>query len=141
MTDTSEPDPRRYDALFARNLPALVAYVRARVGGALAARESISDLAQSVCREVLNDIDQLSFDSDEAFRAFLFLQASRKIVDRSRFHRMERRDPACELRLPTAADCLGPLQELMQGATPSRFAEAREEFERLENAITELPDA
>ena len=71
----------------------LIAFLRARVGSALAARESIHDLAQSVCREVLRDQAELTFRSDESFRAFLFLQASRKIVDRARYHRMAMRDP------------------------------------------------
>ncbi|MEZ6038517.1 MAG: sigma-70 family RNA polymerase sigma factor [Planctomycetota bacterium] len=141
VTDTPELDPSRYDDLFARNLPALAAYVQARIGAGLAARESVSDLTQSVCREVLSDLDQLSFASDEAFRSFLFLQASRKIVDRSRFHRMGKRDQARELRMPTVAECREPLRELVGGATPSRVVEAREEFERIERAITELPDA
>jgi DNA-directed RNA polymerase specialized sigma24 family protein len=46
-------EPRAVDSLFARNLPPLVAFIRARAGKAIAARESAHDIAQSVFREVL----------------------------------------------------------------------------------------
>ena len=38
-------DRAAYDALFANNLPALVAFLRAKVGSELAGRESVRDLA------------------------------------------------------------------------------------------------
>jgi RNA polymerase sigma factor (sigma-70 family) len=133
-------DRAAYDALFTRNLPALAAYLRARVGGDLGHRESVSDLAQSVCREVLEDLDQLEFVSEEAFRAFLFLQASRKMVDRYRYHTMHKRDPSREQPLPTTSDGTEGLQVLAQSLTPSRAAGAREDLERVELALRELPD-
>ena len=46
-------DRAAFDTLFARNMGALRAFVRARVGGVVAQRESVDDLVQSVCREVL----------------------------------------------------------------------------------------
>jgi RNA polymerase sigma factor (sigma-70 family) len=130
---------RKLDALFERNLPLLIAFLRARVGNALAARESIHDLAQSVCREVLRDQAELQFRNDESFRAFLFLQASRKIVDRARFHRMAMRNPDREVeRLDNGEshDLLANCAELL---TPSRSLAAREEIERVEAAIRALP--
>ncbi len=128
------------EQLFARNLPALVAYLRARVGGALAARESISDLAQSVCREVLLDQPQLHFPNEESFRAYLFLQASRKVVDRYRYHKMAMRDPAREVDLPSESEARELLSGFAQMITPSRNAGAREELDRVEQAVHELPD-
>ncbi|MCA8954155.1 MAG: sigma-70 family RNA polymerase sigma factor [Planctomycetes bacterium] len=148
--DNPEPDaaaPGRttggrpaYEQLFARNLPALTAYLRARVGSALAQRESISDLTQSVCREVLDDLGELKFDSEEAFRAYLFLQASRKVVDRSRYHKMAKRDPAREVTMPTDVESRELLRSLAMLVTPSRAAGAREELDRVETALQELPE-
>ena len=144
-TDGNPREPARapcgdgLDALFARNLPRLVAFLRARVGGAVAARESIHDLAQSVCREVLADRDRLRFDSDEAFRAYLFLQASRKVVDRARFHGMAMRDPAREGERLSVAEA----RELLAGVeqvSPSRAAASKEQLERVEEAIRALPE-
>lgn len=133
-------DRHAYDTLFARNLPALAAYLRARVGGDLAQRESVSDLAQSVCREVLQDMSQLEFANEESFRAYLFLQASRKVVDRYRYHTMAMRSPDREQPMPTtlnAPELLGPLAQIV---TPSRAAGAREELGRVEQALQQLPD-
>ncbi|MCR9243855.1 MAG: RNA polymerase sigma factor [bacterium] len=130
----------RFDELFAQNLPALTAYLRSRVGSALAARESISDLTQSVCREVLDDLDELDFDSEEAFRAYLFLQASRKVIDRSRYYGMKKRNVAREVAMPTAAESREMLRGLAMLVTPSHAAGAREELERVEHALEGLPD-
>tara|TARA_R110002094_G_scaffold132253_4_gene125189 strand:- start:284 stop:793 length:510 start_codon:yes stop_codon:yes gene_type:complete len=117
----------------------LIAFLRARVGSALAARESIHDLAQSVCREVLRDQAELTFRSDESFRAFLFLQASRKIVDRARYHRMAMRDPQREVERLDAGESRDLLAGCAELITPSRSFAAREELDRVEAAIRELP--
>jgi RNA polymerase sigma-70 factor (ECF subfamily) len=133
-------DRNAHDELFANNLPALVAFLRAKVGGELAGRESVHDLAQSVCREVLRDLDKLVFRGEEQFRAYLFLQASRKVVDRYRYHKQEMRDPARAEPLPHEsrdAEVLGLYGDL----TPSRVAGAKEELGRVEQALQLLPDA
>ena len=133
-------DRRAYDQLFEQNLPALIAFLRAKVGGELAERESVRDLAQSVCREVLRDIDRLDFRAEEQFRAYLFLQAARKVVDRYRYHKQEMRDPARLAPLPgetEEADVLGGFASL----TPSRALGAKEELSRVEQALQLLPEA
>ena len=133
-------DRRAYDQLFEQNLPALIAFLRAKVGGELAERESVRDLAQSVCREVLRDIDRLDFRAEEQFRAYLFLQAARKVVDRYRYHKQEMRDPARLEPLPQESqepEVLGVYGSL----TPSRIAGAKEELTRVEQALQLLPEA
>lgn len=133
-------DGRAYDQLFAQSMPALVAFLRAKVGGELAGRESVRDIAQSVCREVLRDLSMLQFRGEEQFRAYLFLQASRKVVDRHRYHKQEMRDPARVEPLPSEGDeahLLGAYGSL----TPSRAACAREELTRVEQALQLLPEA
>ena len=133
-------DRAAYDELFASSMPALQAYLRSKVGGELAQRESVQDLAQSVCREVLRDIDQLVFRNPEQFRAYLFLQASRKVVDRYRYHKQEMRDPARVRELPEEGSEAAVLASY-ECLTPSRAAGAKEELARIEDALQLLPEA
>lgn len=134
-------EPRAVDTLFARNLPPLVAFIRARAGKAIAARESAVDIAQSVFREVLQDADRIELQGEDAFRNWLFMQATRKVLDRAKFLHRERRDVSREVEIPEAgpaADAL--LACYAEIATPSRHAAAREELARFEAAVQQLPE-
>jgi len=134
-------DARALASLFARNLPPLIAFIRARAGRAIAARESAADLAQSVCREVLEDADQIELRGETAFRNWLFMQATRKVLDRARYHGRIRRDARRELPAPTAGSEPGDLLACYRSiCTPSEHAAAREELARIEAAIAELPE-
>ena len=128
------------DALLLAQMPALLVFLRHRTGDELAARETIEDLAQSVCREILQDSPALRFDDADQFRAYLFLQAVRKVVDRARFHRMAKRDLRRERPLPetrTAAE-VGVYGSLV---TATQVAVARERLELVEQALQLLPEA
>jgi len=139
--DPSKPAaPLPIDALLVEQMPALLVFLRHQVGGELAARESIEDLAQSVCREVLQDVSSLRFEDADKFRGYLFLQAVRKVVDRARFHRMARRDLRREQPLPdtrSAAE-VGVYGRLASG---TQVAVAREQLALVEAAIEALPPA
>jgi RNA polymerase sigma-70 factor (ECF subfamily) len=135
-------EPRALDSLFARNLPPLVAFIRARAGRAITARESAADIAQSVFREVLQDADRIQLEGEGAFRNWLFMQATRKVLDRAKFHGRERRDAGREIGIPEpgpAADALLACYATI--ATPSRHAVAREELTRFEQAVQQLPES
>ncbi len=142
LRKAADGDPVALDSLFERNLPGLVAFIRSRLGAQLAARESATDLAQSVCREVLQDQDVFEFRGEAAFRGWMYKQAIRKILDRSRYHGRDCRDAAREIApgssreddLPSLIACYGCI------ATPSRHASAREELERFEEALATLPE-
>jgi RNA polymerase sigma-70 factor (ECF subfamily) len=134
-------EPRALDTLFERNLPPLVAFIRARAGKAIAARESAVDIAQSVFREVLQDADNVELKGEGAFRNWLFMQATRKVLDRAKFHGRDRRDAAREVAIPDA----GPAADALLAcyatiASPSQHAAAREELGRFEDAVQELPE-
>ncbi|MCB9871128.1 MAG: sigma-70 family RNA polymerase sigma factor [Planctomycetes bacterium] len=135
-------DPHALESLFGRNLAPLVAFIRARAGRDLMARESAVDLAQSVCREVVADLDQFDYRGEEAFRAWLFQQATRKILDRARYAGREMRARDREVAMP---DSDGAAEALLacyaSFATPSRHAAVREELARFEAAVAELPEA
>jgi RNA polymerase sigma-70 factor, ECF subfamily len=133
-------EPAALTSLFQRNLPPLVAFIRARAGKAVAARESAADIAQSVFREVLQDANAIELQGEGAFRNWLYMQATRKVLDRAKFHGRERRDAGKEVAIPEAgpgADAL--LQCYATIASPSRHAAAREELGRFEQAVQALP--
>lgn len=137
----AEPTPPSLESLFQRNLPRLVAFVRARAGKAIAMRESAVDIAQSVCREVLADIGDFEYRGDEAFRAWLFQQATRKILDRNRYLHRGRRDVAREHKPSEGDDDDALLEAYATMCTPSRLVAARDELARIERAVGTLPEA
>ncbi|MCA8968211.1 MAG: sigma-70 family RNA polymerase sigma factor [Planctomycetes bacterium] len=138
-------DDAAFGSLFERSLPRLVAFVRARAGGAVAAHESAHDLALSVCREALEDIDRFDYRSEEAFRHWLFVRAARKINNRHRYLHRHKRDVSREVSAPARADGESEFENVLTAyatlTTPSRILSARDECTRIEEALAALPDA
>lgn len=135
-------DPAALEALLRSNLPGLRAFLRLRSGRLLRAKESVSDLVQSVCRELLQDLASAEVETEQAFRCWLYTSAHRKILDRRKYWEAEKRDAAREAP-PAGAPCEGE-QSLLQSyavlATPSRHAAASEEIARIEEAFERLPE-
>lgn len=130
----SQHDESAVASLLQQHLPALRAFVRLKAGPMLLARESCSDLAQSVCRDILEGSDRFRFGGEPEFRKWLFTTAMRKIADRAEHWQTKKRDARREQ---------GGLdeQELCGFAavyTPSHQAMAREELQRVESAFGKL---
>ncbi|MEM7203579.1 MAG: sigma-70 family RNA polymerase sigma factor [Planctomycetota bacterium] len=123
-------------------LPQIEAYVRLNVGPALRRRESCSDLVQTICREVMEDVDGFHGTAEEQFRRWLFRLAQRKIHMRHRAHQAQCRDVGREESLDGLSD--QDQQRLITSyrplATPSQHASMREEVIRIEAAIGALPE-
>jgi len=111
----------------------LTAFVRVRAGDLVLERESAHDIVQSVCREVLEDLGAFRYRGDAELRNWFFLLATRKLLDRRKFHRRARRDVGREIAADALLDCYGAF------ASPSRVASAREELARIEAALQRLP--
>lgn len=133
MTDASPRADALVDQLDSY-LPELREYIRRRSGAMLTARESASDLAQSVCREVIEHIDRFEHGDEDGFRRWLYRTAERKIINRYRYYTAEKRNVAREV-----ADVVGAHGALLF-RTPSRDAMAREELVRAETAFHALPE-
>jgi RNA polymerase sigma factor (sigma-70 family) len=130
------------EALWTRHAAELRAWVRRRLGRGLRAREGSLDLAQSVCRQALEDFDGFRPLGGEGFKRWLLVRASHKIKDRARYWARDRRDG--ERERPLADRDPASREEHREGAledwlTPSRDAAAREEVERVRRAFDELP--
>ena len=140
VTAAAGGDTGAVQQLLQRHLPGLRAYVRLRSDRLLRAKESESDLVQSVCREVLEHMERYQYQSEAGFRQWLYRTAERKIIDRFRYYNAEKRSAAREvngdeLRMEDSRllEAYGIL------VTPSRDAMAREELRRVEAAFERLP--
>ena len=122
-------------------LPALNAFVRTRLSGRVAQRESVEDLVQSVCRDVLTDFPSVTAQDEAGFRSWLFAVVRNKLHKKESFHRAGVRDVGQEqaLTLDTSLDEAALLEAYGSSVTPSHDVAAAEEIERIERAFDELP--
>lgn len=135
-------DGSAIEALLVRHLPAIDAYVRLRAGKLVRAKESTADVVQSVCREVLEHLDDFDFRGEAQFRHWLCQHALHKILNKKRFYTAEKRDAAREQAArarstdqnTSALDCYATI------CTPSRVAAGKEALEAFELAFEQLPE-
>jgi RNA polymerase sigma-70 factor (ECF subfamily) len=136
----ADGDRGALDELVVRHVDGLRAFVRLRVGAELRARESNSDLVQSVCREVLQDARRFQHPSEGAFKSWLYTTALRKIADRVEHWRTLKRDTGREERFASEATDGALLGIYHSISTPSQHAVAAEERERIERAFEQLSE-
>ena len=143
IQDASQGDQNALEGLLLQHLPSLQAFVRLRMGEHLKARESCSDLVQSVCREVLQDLPVFEYRDEAGFRQWLYTRALNKIFNRARFYKAEKRDLAREIRPPGGqdqSDAAGILDVYATFCTPSQDAVAHERLRQVEDAFAQLPE-
>lgn len=134
----SRGDSAAVDALLQRHFDGLHAFVRKQLGPAMLARESSSDVVQSVCREVLEDLREhkLEYQGEAAFKGWLYQAALHKIADRHRHHHAEKRGGGRERVASLSSSEASLLAKALD--SPSRNAAMREELERLAAAFEQL---
>jgi RNA polymerase sigma-70 factor (ECF subfamily) len=139
----SAGDAHAVDRLLERHLPGLRMFVRRNISAGLLARESSSDVVQSVCREVLQHVDDFEYQGEAAFRTWLYEAARRKLIDRLRYYNAEKRDAAREVGPGAGEGSLSGEEALQLAnslASPSREVVLREELQRLEGAFQKLSE-
>jgi RNA polymerase sigma-70 factor (ECF subfamily) len=127
-------DADALELLLQRYLPNLHAFVRLRLDAVVRARESSMDVVQSVCRELLAARTEFEFRGEDRFRAWLFTSALRKILEKQRFHRFDKRSPEREQALEDDDDPLAAANLL----TPSVNAIGRETAQALTASLDAL---
>lgn len=129
-------DAASLDALLARYMPQLHAYVHVRLSADVRARESSMDVVQSLCRDLLGERGKFEFRGEERFRAWLFTAALNKMRDKHKFHRVAGRD----VRREAAAmnDLHATLAQSL--LTPSQDAIASEASRGLVAAMASLSE-
>lgn len=134
--EATQGDVDALDRLLQRYLPQLHAFVGARMGSALRARESSVDVMQSVCRELLEERGRFDFQGEERFRAWLFTSALNKMRERHRRMHSGRRDVAREEAEGSrqAADLMAHF------LTPSRVAIGNETSAAMAAALEALSE-
>jgi RNA polymerase sigma factor (sigma-70 family) len=96
----------------------------------------VSDLVQSVCREILNDFGDVELTDEDALRRWMFLTADRKLKDRARRYGAEKRGGGRPLvvheswshidqaALDSYAQLVGPIDAAIAAETQARIESA-----------------
>lgn len=136
-------EPGALEALVVAHLDDLRAFVRLQLEPQLRLHESCSDVVQSVCRELVEDLPGFEDRGPRSFRAWLFTAALNKVRQKHHFWHAQKRDVTREVRgggsesnEGTGADLYASLCSF--GGSPSEHAIAREQAERIERAIDQL---
>jgi RNA polymerase sigma-70 factor (subfamily 1) len=120
----------------------LRAYVRLKLDPELRRRESCSDVVQSVCREVVEDLGGFDDRGAGSFRAWLFTAALNKIRQKHHHWAAEKRNPAREVSGGSSSDpdagCDVQASLCSLGGSPSEHAIAHEQADRIERAMDRL---
>lgn len=128
----------RLDALLSQHLPGLRGFLQRRAPEYVLDRESAEDLAQSVCRDVLEHAADGRFElrGDSEFKQWLYEAALWKLRARGRHLRAQKRDVAREVRPTSGSQSLG--HEACISATPSRLVATEERRAAVREAIHAL---
>lgn len=134
-------DANALEELLARHLPGLRAFVRLQCGPVVRDRESVSDVVQSTCREVIAHLDRFEHGGDREFRQWLYTSAMRKIRHRAAYWRADRRDIGRE-RAASMDDVADRALVDVYGTitTPSAEVQGREFLTQVEGAFDRLSD-
>jgi RNA polymerase sigma factor (sigma-70 family) len=141
MSDGAVPSDDDVERLLERHLSGLHAFVRLRANRAIRAQESLSDLVQSVCRELLEGKERFRFQGEAQFRSWLYTAALRKIVQRHRFLHREKRDVRRVAHERRDDDEAGRLLDACATiTTPSMVVSTKEQMQALEVAFNQLTE-
>jgi RNA polymerase sigma-70 factor (ECF subfamily) len=144
VQSASHGDAQAVEDLLARYLPDLRGYLQRNAGALITGKESSSDLAQSVCRDMLERLatERFVYRGEAEFKQWLYNAAMFKIRARRRFYLAARRDAGRDVEVldanPTSS--AAELEPRAEQRGPGSAAELSEDVERLRAALAQLPE-
>ena len=142
VSRASHGDVSALDVLMARFTPGLRRYIGQEAGNAVLAKESRSDILQSVCREVLEQVRDGRFEyrGEGEFKQWFFQAAYHKLQDRRKYYAALKRDIAQEIPLPPSSVVNGQDQpgRAVDRRSPSEAAIYQEEMSCMDWALRHL---
>ena len=133
--------PLSIGALVERHEQALRRFISFHAATIVRRKESVSDLVQTVFRELLVAGKRLRFDGDAQFRHWLFVAARNKLRDRLHFHLRKRRDVRRERAFAPDAEVTDVWRDAFATfCTPVAAVISGEEIERIERCFAALTD-
>ena len=139
LARAASQDPRALEELVDSFLPSIQSFVRLNTDQFLRERESCSDLVQSVCKDMLQNIDTCEFRGSRSFRNWLYLMVLNKIRMHERYYRAGKRTPPAPVR-PLAESATGDSPQISPELTASHEAVKNEDLQSLERALARLPE-
>lgn len=138
-------DADAVEILLERYLPGLSGFIRHKTGPLIRERETVADVVQVVCCEVLKKLDKFQFGGEAAFKHWLYATALRQVRNRAKYWKREKRSAARELRADDRKEDGSPsfgnlLEQYLTLTTPSRRLMSGEEIKRIEDAFSKLSD-
>ena len=133
------------EILLEQYLPGLRGFIRHKTGPLILERETVADVVQVVCCEVLKKLDRFQFGGEAAFKHWLYATALRQVRNRAKYWRREKRAAARELSIDDRKEegtrSFGSLlDQYLTLTTPSRRLMSGEEIHRIEEAFQRLSD-
>jgi RNA polymerase sigma-70 factor (ECF subfamily) len=131
----TQGDAQSVHALLVQYLPRLRAFIRSQVDPKLRLRESVSDMVQSTCREIVAAGPDFDWQGEARFRGWLFTTALNKIRGRVRHFAAKKRGPDAA----DGDDIEGLVDRWAAANSPSRVAAGHELNATMEAAMDALP--
>lgn len=132
-------DPEAFGELLEEYLPRVRAFVDLRLDPAMRARESASDLVQSVCRQLVEELPRFENQGEDRFRGWLFTTALNKVREKYRYHHRDKRDLKREVVPLDRAGSQVHRPADYSTLSPSGVAMQAETVDRVRAALDRLP--
>lgn len=143
VTRAGDGDAIAIQELMERHLASLRAYIRLRMGPRVRRWDSVSDVTQGVCLDILRNLQGFDYRGEAAFRQWLFTTAKNKLLEFERYWSAGKRDTArlaSNSHGPEDGDDIVSREICRTLGSPSQMAIRDELLERISRALDRLSE-